>query len=613
MKRKGMLARLSRGAPSSVPEPRLRSLTGLLRLSIFAVLVFVGFSLLEGGDSFSMARYLARRQDLAAPLFTSVRFVGLYGLCVLGLVILYLHAWRAIRWPAYLVSVITVITYIGFKQFNGLGFTFHEASLIWSESEFIGDALSNASSGLVLPLLLAVALVVIFDGWARRFLPVFRSPLWLVVSIAAGVLTRDVLDRSHTKIYQLPVPYRVAMLAEHTYRHRVLYYGEREAPEFEPEAPPLADHILFIVDESVTGDMLHINGAPEDTTPFLDSIPDRLFNYGVISAPSNLSSTSNIILQSGLRLDQVPDRELRALKNPNLFSYVQQAGYRAHIIDGQIYSDKPTNLMTGFDLEKLDGHLYVRPREVGKPGHAMDMLAIDYIEEIVRDSDRSFIYFVKSGAHFPYDLQYPADQSFFEPTLSTGGSDKNLEKTLNSYRNALRWTVDSFMHRLFDRFEGSDESLIVIYTSDHGQSISSAVDDRGPTVQGVLSRWPHAVPIAPPAQQASVPLFLLGFTDEVDAGLRALYQPSLKNRVSAFSIFPSILQLTGYRYDEVRERYGPSIFDVDAGTDARRFVSGNLFGIGGGFYQNRLIRDTGYLNDFDTDTDSDTDRDADLD
>ena len=32
---------------------------------------------------------------------------------------------------------------------------------------------------------------------------------------------------------------------------------------------------------------------------------------------------------------------------------------------------------------------------------------------------------------------------------------------------------------------------------------------------------------------------------------------------------------------------------------SRRFVSGNLFGIGGGFYQNTLIRVATFLNEFD--------------
>jgi lipid A ethanolaminephosphotransferase len=577
----------------------------MLRLFLFAAGLFVAYNLVDGFDFFNVVRYQLARNDIPNPVYNTSVYIGAYLLCLAGLVILHLHRSRWLRWPAHGVTVVTLTVYLGFKKFNGYGFTYHEASLIWAESAFIGDALWFGVVDYGIPLLGAIAVVASFERWLRPALPTSRSWTLCIVPLVAVFVYQELLERTYTKVYQTPIPYRVALLAEHTYRHRLLFYGRREEPYFHPVREPVSRHVLLVVDESVTGDMLGVNGAPEDTTPFLDSIPNEIFNYGVASAVSNLSSTSHIVMESGLRRDQIPDRELRALKNPNLFSYMQRAGFRSFLIDAQIYSDKPTNLMTGYDLEKLDGHLFVRVAEVTAPEFEMDLRALDHIAKIISENESSFVYFVKSGAHFPYDSKYPADRAFFQPTLSSGGKDGNLEKTLNSYRNALRWTVDEFSRKIFERFERSGVDLLVIYTSDHGQSLADAVEDSGAPRRGRPVRWPHAVPVDPPAQQASVPLILFAFDPDAHAALTSLYQPSLMNRASAFEIFPSLLQLAGYDYGQIREHYEPSIFDGGAPRTPRHFVSGNLFGIGGHFYQNKLIRDATYVNAFDPDEEVD--------
>lgn len=574
---------------------------GLLRLLLFAVSLIGVCNLADDFAFFRVVQYQVARHDIPDPLFNTSVYIGTYLLCIGGLVVLYLHASRWVRWPAYAVTAITFTMHLGFKRFNGYGFTYHEGSLIWTETAFIDEALLFGFSTYAFPLLASIAVLLSFERWIRPALPTIRSWMLLVVPIAAALVYQEVLERTYTKVYQTPIPYRVAMLSDYTYRHRLLFYGRREEPYLHPVREPVARHLLLVVDESVTGDMLGVNNASESTTPFLESIPERICNYGVISSPSNLSSTTHIILQSGLRDDQVPDRELRALRNANLFSYMQRAGYRSFMIDAQIYSSKPTNLMTGFDLEKLDGHFFVRVANVGASEYEMDLRAIDRIEKIISENERSFVYLLKSGAHFPYDAKYPPDRAVFGPTLSSGGVGGNLVKTLNSYRNALRWTVDDFIKTLFERFEGPRTDLLVVYTSDHGQSLADAVEDSGTPRIGRPTRWPHAVPVDPPRQQASVPLILFAFGPEARRALAELCQPSLKNRVSGFEIFSSLLQLAGYDYEGIRQHYSPSVFDERARRGQRRFVSGNLFGIGSGFYQNELIREATYLNAFDPD------------
>jgi hypothetical protein len=81
--------------------------------------------------------------------------------------------------------------------------------------------------------------------------------------------------------------------------------------------------------------------------------------------------------------------------------------------------------------------------------------------------------------------------------------------------------------------------------------------------------------------------------------LRELYLPTLRDRVSQFEIFPSLLYLAGYAYADVRAHYHHSLFDPAPDRARRIFLSGNIFGIGGGFYNHELVRSSCYVNEFD--------------
>ena len=81
-----------------------------------------------------------------------------------------------------------------------------------------------------------------------------------------------------------------------------MYYGAREEVKISHDKNAITpDKIFYIVDESVRGDYLSINGFSEDTTPYLNSQKDLFINFGAVSSSSNCSLTANIALQSGLQ------------------------------------------------------------------------------------------------------------------------------------------------------------------------------------------------------------------------------------------------------------------------------------------------------------------------
>lgn len=145
----------------------------------------------------------------------------------------------------------------------------------------------------------------------------------------------------------------------------------------------------------------------------------------------------------------------------------------------------------------------------------------------------------------------------------------DLQSVLNSYYNALLWSVDGFFERLLPVLQ--DKDVLVIYTSDHGQSI-----EEYRTMPAT-----HCLGKNAPSSQASVPFVLFPMSERIAAALDEKTAGTFVHnhgRVSHFQIFPSLLVVMGYPSAEVADRYGAAIFDEL--SEERMFITGSLYGRG---------------------------------
>ena len=154
--------------------------------------------------------------------------------------------------------------------------------------------------------------------------------------------------------------------------------------------------------------------------------------------------------------------------------------------------------------------------------------------------------------------------TMFTPTMPPhqpiGTSER--EQVENSYSNAIVWSVDRFFEMLLPSL--NLEETLLLYTSDHGQSLKEG--------KGLST---HADRNNPPSSQANVPLF--GFGSHLSRRLPDGVS-ELRDRMSHFQIFPTLLVLMGYEESEVRGRFGAPLWVRP--DEARIFVSGDLFGRG---------------------------------
>ena len=334
-----------------------------------------------------------------------------------------------------------------------------------------------------------------------------------------------------------------------------------------------AENLIFIIDESVRGDILSINGFSKETTPYLKSIREKFINLGIASSAANCSQNSNIILQSGVRLDQLPDKDELTLSYPSIFQYAKSAGYLTYWLEGQYDPGILPPRITSFDMKSIDEFFQVDKSDKDRSGFNTDFTLANRIREIIKNGKSNFILVNKMGAHFQYDSNYPTSEIHFTPTLAVDSTItemnefealSNVDRTrmVNSYCNALRWNVDKFFDELLKDIDFENTSIV--YTSDHGQNLK---EGSNPVT--------HCSTKNPPPREANVPMLIFGefaknfFTDNLDL---------VKDKTSHFQIFPTLLTYMGYDSAELEEVYGHPLWQRD--FNQRKFLSGDLYGRG---------------------------------
>lgn len=316
-------------------------------------------------------------------------------------------------------------------------------------------------------------------------------------------------------------------------------------------------HVVLLVDESVRGD--YIDWRPGNPyTPEIAGLKDRIVNFGHAVSGGNCSSYSNAILRFGATRG---DLMQSVASNATIWDYAKTAGFRTAFIDAQAAflrgPAKLQNFMTADEKREID--LFNAVEESVAPPDLDDRL-VDILAETLKSEQPTFVYAIKNGAHFPYDRGYPSTQQIFRPTMSES-SRGDGQALINSYRNAVRWSVDRVLKRLVDRVSLDD--TLIIYTSDHGQNLSSAA----------LSHC--SVKNADP-REALVPLFAISEKPELRARLSAGAQMNWDN-ASHFAIAPTLLDLFGFKPEDIATKYGPSLFEKP--EQQAEFTSGDIFGL----------------------------------
>jgi len=492
--------------------------------------------------------------------FTLIFYLGIWGVSASALIIAAFQPKKAVRlgW-ALLLSTSAGVAFF-YTSVSGSDLSVFDALSLWTAKHEAHRALAFYQSGFIGAILVFVASFVVIasspvpnNRWLSFGLKWLSwTPAVPVLLIAAIIVLKEGggSQALPSQFQPLAVGLVTAIKTASQPQH------SRKKVSIKADQPHLAKHIVMLIDESVRPD--YFNWKPGNPyTPKLAANKHRIVNYGHAVSGGNCSSYSNAILRLGGTRNDI---STSITTSPTIWQYAKQAGYRTVFIDGQSGLNKNPGLLQNFmsinETKNID-HL-VRFSDVSGP--QLDFKLLEIIKKELASPDPVFIYANKNGAHFPYDEGYPKSQSVFEPTITQAGEDKN-DTRLNSYLNVIRWSVDKFFGHFFDQLDLTETA--VIYTSDHGQALFN----------GKLT---HCSVKAPDPREGLVPLFAL----TGDSELKARFERGARlNKYTAnhFSIRPTVLELMGYKTQEVKKRYGPSMFV--AATDEPQFTSGDIFGV----------------------------------
>ncbi len=333
----------------------------------------------------------------------------------------------------------------------------------------------------------------------------------------------------------------LGFLLDHgTIVHRSLDAGDgRQAG---PSRARQIDKLIVIVDESVRGDFIDLN--PDScTTPYLGSVGNQIINYGLATAGANCSDSSNAILRYGPPPAEIGKQPYGTLLRVPIWQFAKAAGYRTAWIDGQAGGGFD-NFIDLDEATGIDDHLYAAS---SVPLWQRDVVVLKMLKQALSSPEPQMIWINKNGAHFFYDFDYPANGARFTPVIGEDvGYTSDRGRLLNSYRNAIAWSVDDFFEGLH-QFVDLRRTLIV-YTSDHGQNL---LEDGSVITH---CRRENAT-----AGEGVVPLFFMTeaqpLREQLMAGARLNF-----NGASHFQLFSTLIQIMGYDPAEVREPLFPDLF-----------------------------------------------------
>ena len=489
-----------------------------------------------------------------------VAFVGLWAISIAALAAAALQPNILVR--AFWAIVISLSGAVGFGFYlaSQAEMTIFDAVSLWSARHESSRALSFYSSSETWAAVSLVATFVLImlppalPRLKRRTVAAFAfAPAVPIVIFALLITMRDGFGSRGLPVQFAPVA--IGVIA-----------GTKVAANSMPErnqmtwlaGPAKIKHIVMLVDESVRAD--YIDWTPGNPyTPSIAALKGHMIDFGPASSGGNCSAYSNAILRFGATRH---DLMRTLLRNATIWQYAKKAGFRTVFIDAQAgfintYSRKLQNYMTPAEASDID-NFHAIDGDIAPP--ALDDKLLDIILDDLKTPGPVFIYANKNGAHFPYDMDYPHKQAEFHPTMAETSREDDSGR-INSYRNAIKWSVDRIFKRLVERANLQD--TVIIYTSDHGQNLS-------------YKHLTHCTIDNPDPREGLVPLIAITDDDAMRAKFSAAAAES-HGHASHFNIVPTILQLFGFRRYDVAGLYGPSMFEKS--TEPAQFTSGDIFGL----------------------------------
>ena len=464
---------------------------------------------------------------------------------------------RTMRWTlAALLSVGAAFT-LSYRIINAEDLSFFSFVTMLDSRSALADVIDSYAQALMIAALgaLMVALGIGLAPSAKH-----RWPQWLCAGApVAGyiVLSTVLFVRNGEGAAALPPSWAsLAYMPLYVSALREGRAGARQPVSIAPTGRRPAADIVVIVDESISGNYLDINGPQGVRSGLLEPRPGvAVHNFGLAASIANCSVQSNVTLRFGGTRD---DYQRIIGSMPSIWSYAKASGMRTVMLYAQ-RKGSYENYMTEEERKDIDQMTWFE----GVDAMHRDQAVAAKLVGLLNNDKAEFIYVNKVGAHFPLRDAYPTSHEYYKPTLlhkqgwlDEVDNDRNRRLVVgqqgdwtryrNSYRNTLTWTVGTFFDTLLAGAKLGDATII--YTSDHGQTLH----ERGKP--GLTTHCQST----PEIEEGVVPLVVIRSNTAKGLDWKAAAAAG-RNKMSHYRIFPTLLSLMGYQEVDVERIYGYSL------------------------------------------------------
>ena len=320
------------------------------------------------------------------------------------------------------------------------------------------------------------------------------------------------------------------------------------------------EKIVLIVDESVRGDYLQINQDIFDNTPYLEANKDRYANFGISASFTNCSAKTRLALRVGLRNSDIPIKRKDAFAKSTFWQYAKNAGYENVFIDGWQPLRSNHSWFGKFEEAFVDKRLSADIN----PFSTIDNRLAEILRAELKKPGKQFFFVEKIGMHAPYDQNIPEGDTYTPSKTSVPNPEilPDQRQKVIDYARGMKNRVDDFFKILLqgEEFENS----LIIFTSDHGQSLYQAPYLATHCTKKKNTHW----------GEGSVPLIVFSDNENILEQYKSAAQKSW-NLSHHENLFPTLLESMGFDKAQVAENYGLGLLDVTY-TEQPYFISGSI-------------------------------------
>ena len=528
------------------------------KITIFQLLVLLLFIIFTNLE----AKFLYRTNLLVHNYdgyIGAVIYIFLWFLCIISILTIPFIKNKSFRILfSFLIAIFTLIGF-SYEFLSGAQLDYDNLSIMIAANNHAIDALSFYFVPIMIGLFVSCcifAFLVRNIAVADRFnLIQFKVLQYSVIILPFILILIIAMLRGGYGTDGLPVQYKTASL----FTMLMISKAVAETPSRENVNISLLasnvkkPNIVVIMDESVSADFIDIN-KHRGITPNLTKLKKNIINYGASISSTNCSAGSNIILRTVVNPNNL---KISIVKEPYIWSYMKKAGYETTYIEAQAKEGRLNNRMTHKEISLIDNFVYAK----GESRSDRDIDSLNLVKLAVTNNAKpAFIFLVKSGIHFPYESSYNVKDAIFSPHMTGGHVVNNKQLMINSYKNAMRLSIDRFWKKFSD--SANLNNTIYIYTSDHGQNLL----DNG-------SQLTHCSTSNTSDFESLVPLFVISNDIKIKEKLKKHVSYNF-NKTSHFNINPTILEFAGYSKKQIANKLEVNPLSDRLDGNIAKFISG---------------------------------------